>query len=102
MYWDATRSPSADYQVFIQLWRGVQQIAGFDGPPVGGDYPSSWWADGEVIVDRHTITLPDDLPPGEYHWQVGLYQLGTGERLPASDPSGPLPDFAVAIMLPVQ
>jgi hypothetical protein len=87
-YWTVTRSPSADYQVFIQLWRDMQQVAGFDGPPVGGDYPSSWWADGEVIVDQHTITMPADLPPGDYRWRVGLYRLDTGARLGVLDDGG--------------
>ena len=99
LYWTADGVPSADYQVFIQLWREDAQVAGFDGPPVNGDYPTGWWAAGETIVDRHAIPLPADLPPADYRFRLGLYRLETGRRLPAADSAGPLPDFAVVIPL---
>ncbi|MFQ5576737.1 MAG: hypothetical protein ACE5G8_07095, partial [Anaerolineae bacterium] len=99
LYWAADGAPSADYQVFIQLWRGEAQVAGFDGPPVNGDYPAGYWAAGETIIDRHAISLPADLPPGEYRFRVGLYRLETGQRLAAAGPAGPLPDFAVDLPL---
>jgi hypothetical protein len=99
LYWQAAGRPSADYTVFIQLWDEDEQVAGFDGPPVGGDYPTSWWDAGEVIVDRHSLDL-SGLPSGDYRLLIGLYRLETGERLAASGPDGnPQPDFAVEIPL---
>lgn len=100
LYWAASATPAADYQVFAQLWRGQEQIGGFDGPPVNGDYPTRLWAAGETIVDAHTLALPANLPPGDYRLRVGLYRLDNGVRLPAYVSGAPLPDFAVDIPLP--
>jgi hypothetical protein len=94
--WRADSSLETDYTVFIQAWRIPENeyAAGFDGPPVQGDYPTSLWASGEIIVDRHSLDLTR-LKAGDYKLLVGLYHPGTGERLPAFGPAGPLPDYAV-------
>jgi hypothetical protein len=52
--------------------------------PRGGAYPTTRWRPGEVVVDPYAIILPDDLPPGEYPVEVGLYLAETGQRLPVS------------------
>ncbi len=31
-----------------------------------------------------SLTLPADLPPGEYPVNVGLYDFATGQRLPVT------------------
>ncbi len=59
-----------------------------------GDYPTTLWAPGEIIVDTHPID-PTTLPPGDYYLLAGLYDPATGERLPAFGPDGPLLDYAV-------
>ena len=94
--WQADSHFEADYTVFIQAWNieTGQYVTGFDGPPVQGDYPTSLWEPGEIIVDRHQLDLTS-LPPGVYNILAGLYNPATGERLPAFDPTGPLPDYAV-------
>jgi hypothetical protein len=109
--WQATGHFETDYTVFIQLWRllapageavapastgPAEYVAGFDGPPVGGDYPTSFWSPGEIIIDTHPLDL-SQLPPGDYKLLVGLYHPTTGDRLPAFSPDGPLPDYAVNI-----
>ena len=94
--WQVNQTFEADYTVFIQAWREGKQAAGFDGPPVQGDYPTSLWSPGEIVVDAHPLNL-SALPPGEYELRVGLYNPITGERLPAFGPNGPLPDYAVNV-----
>ncbi|RME72936.1 MAG: phospholipid carrier-dependent glycosyltransferase [Chloroflexi bacterium] len=96
--WEATGTFDTDYTVFIQLWRvdTNEYAAGFDGPPVQGDYPTSLWSPGEIIVDVHPLDL-SNLPAGTYRLLVGLYNPATGERLPAFGPDGPLPDYAVEL-----
>jgi hypothetical protein len=37
---------------------------------------------GDVFVQRNSLPLAADVPPGRYWVQVGLYALTTGERLP--------------------
>jgi hypothetical protein len=104
LVWQPAVRPSADYTVFIQVWDGDKQMAGFDGPPVGGDYPTSWWESGEVIVDEHGLDWAgaglQPIGSGRYRLLVGLYRLDTGARLPAFDPDGnPLPNSALNILL---
>jgi hypothetical protein len=103
LYWQASGRPPTDYTVFIQLWDECEQVAGFDGPPVRGDYPTSWWEAGETIVDVHSLDLSEagvtlPLDPNRHRLLVGLYRLDTGERLPAVGPAGPLPDYAVELV----
>jgi hypothetical protein len=96
-YWRAAAPFEADATVFIQAWdEAGQQVAGFDGPPVGGDYPTRWWSPGDIIADTHPLDL-SQLPPGRYTLLAGLYNPATGERLPAFGPDGPLPDYAVEV-----
>lgn len=97
LYWQADGQPAADYTVFIQVWQGDEQVAGFDGPPLGGDYPTGWWDAGEIIVDVHPLDL-SQISDGN-RLLVGLYRLDSGERLPAVGPEGPLPDYAVELMM---
>ncbi|NJN96805.1 MAG: hypothetical protein HC875_23205 [Anaerolineales bacterium] len=94
--WSAQAQPSADYTVFIQLWPTdpQQPMTGFDSPPLAGDYPTSLWEAGEVILDPHELNLAS-VPPGEYQILAGLYNFTTGQRLVASAAGAPLPDNAV-------
>lgn len=94
--WAVEQPLETDYTVFIQAWRDGEYIAGFDGPPVGGDYPTSLWAPGDIIIDDHALD-PASLPPGTYDILVGWYDPLTDERLPASDAAGVVPDYAVPL-----
>jgi 4-amino-4-deoxy-L-arabinose transferase-like glycosyltransferase len=89
LYWQATGRPSKGYTVFIHLLdTGGNQVAVADGPPVNGDYPTYLWRAGEQIVDDHIMTLPADLPPGEYQMAVGLYDPATLNRVPLLNGQG--------------
>jgi len=86
LYWRAYRPIDTDYTVFVHLEDGDGRLVlAADGPPRGGDYPTSIWSPGEVIDDPHAIRLPADLLPGTYHVLIGLYRLETGERLPVNE-----------------
>jgi hypothetical protein len=94
--WLVQSKPAADYTVFIQLWPSnpQQKFIGFDSQPLSGDYPTSLWDTGEVILDPHELDL-STAPPGKYRILAGLYNLSTGARLPARAGGMPLPDDAV-------
>ena len=96
--WQVNQPFDADYTVFIQAWRvdTNEYAAGFDGPPVQGDYPTGLWEPGQIIVDTHPIDL-SGLAPGDYRLLAGLYNPLTGDRLPAFGPGGPLQDYAVEV-----
>jgi 4-amino-4-deoxy-L-arabinose transferase-like glycosyltransferase len=44
-------------------------------------YPVSSWIEGDLIIQWFDLTIPPDAPPLEYHVNVGIYDLVTGERL---------------------
>ncbi|MFN8496260.1 MAG: glycosyltransferase family 39 protein [Anaerolineae bacterium] len=98
LYWAADAPVSADYTVFVHLLGGAFNPAtggpvwvGHDGPPSDGAYPTSWWDGRTVVRDRHPLVLPEDIPPGEYTLELGMYGAD-GQRLPTAgvgaDPVG--------------
>ncbi|MBE9471890.1 MAG: hypothetical protein IMY75_07275, partial [Chloroflexi bacterium] len=99
LYWACDAPPGQPLSVFVHLVGEERQpLAQGDGPPLSGDYPTDLWAAGEVIADERAVPLPADLPPGRYTLLVGLYNLQTGERLPAFDEHGArLPADAVPL-----
>jgi hypothetical protein len=99
LYWQAMAEVDRDYTVFIHFLDESGEVsAQQDAPPVGGNYPSSLWEEGETVKDVHDILLPPDLPPGRYRIALGLYSLETMQRLPAVDEQGArLPDDGIIL-----
>jgi hypothetical protein len=80
---------SQSYTVFVQMLDAGNQIIGqHDGLPGEGALPTTGWVQGEVLTDRHTVTVKPNAAPGEYRLVVGLYIAVTGERLPAFNAAG--------------
>lgn len=80
LQWEAVSAPPADYTVTVQLWTlDWAKLAQHDGQPLAAFAPTSTWEPGAAIDDRHSLSLPPDLPPGEYYLHIGLYDLTTGE-----------------------
>jgi len=89
LHWRVTGRPEEDLTVFLQLLDANGAIVGQgDGPPMDGDYPTSFWAPGEVLVDHHRLRVWEDAPAGTCRVVVGLYNLATGERLPIVNDAG--------------
>jgi hypothetical protein len=88
LHWSCLAPMDRNYVVFVHLLtREGSLVAQADGPPVDGDYPTSFWSPGERITDQHVLTI-SDLPSGTYGLQAGMYLLETGQRLPVTDPAG--------------
>jgi len=47
--------------------------------------PGESWVAGDVLLQLHTITLPDDIATGEYPLAVGVYTRGDRRRLVVND-----------------
>jgi hypothetical protein len=45
------------------------------------------------LQDKHSLTLPTKLSPGQYRLQVGVYYWQTLERLPVLEQNVPVNDF---------
>jgi hypothetical protein len=83
LYWKALAPLAANYKVFAHLLDDNGTLWGqHDDLPAYGSYPMTEWQPGEVVPDRINIELGEDVPPGNYHVFVGMYDASTGERLP--------------------
>lgn len=87
VYWQPEARLNGDYHLFYGLFDGQGRLwVQGDETPIGPLYRPSRWAAGEVV--RHPIRLPVPIgtPPGEYTFQVGLYDPRTGQWLEVEDP----------------
>jgi hypothetical protein len=79
----------------VTLWRtgtaladGVlsAQLLDGEGRPLAQsdrlDVPSYYWAAGDIFLQLHRFTVPDDLPDGRYSLIVGLYTRSDEQRVP--------------------
>jgi hypothetical protein len=74
LYWQTVQKLTKDYTSYVHLVdNGGQGITQSDHRPGAFFYPSSLWQPGETLRDRHTFTLPLDLPPGVYRLRAGMY-----------------------------
>ncbi len=82
LYWSAAGKPTEDWQVFVHLVPapGTVPAAQADFRPAGGLLPTYQWAPGDRFADAAVISLPPDLPPGDYYLVAGLYRLSDGRR----------------------
>jgi hypothetical protein len=90
LYWQARGATVQPYKVFTHLGDAgpAPPAAQHDGLPGEGCCPPNTWVEGEVVVDRHAMSLPADMAPGEYLLTAGMYDEATGLRLPVFDAQG--------------
>ncbi|MHB1317086.1 MAG: ArnT family glycosyltransferase [Anaerolineae bacterium] len=83
LYWRTAPQPE-DYSVFVHLVTPDGDFVGQgDGPPMDGEYPTSFWGSGERILDEHEVRINSDAPSGAAEIRVGLYATD-GTRLPVT------------------
>jgi len=98
LYWQALGQMDQDYTVFTHLIDSSNRIwAQHDSQPQGGQHPTSHWVEGEVVVDEYELILADDVLPGEYQIEVGMYDWGSGERLAVSEGGQWVPESRVIL-----
>jgi hypothetical protein len=90
LFWRPMSAVTADYTVFLHLRNHAgATVAQQDSLSLAGAYPTSRWRPGETVIDPLSLSLPADLPPGQYTLWAGMYQVDTLARLPvANDTSG--------------
>jgi hypothetical protein len=91
--WQAIGQPTADYTYFIHLYRAGAE----DEPPVAQldqqpCLPTSQWYEGEIVKETAVLSLPPDLPPGDYTVGLGWYSWPSFERLTLALSDSPLAD----------
>lgn len=89
LHWQAQSRLSLRYKVFAHLiGPDGQTWAQADDFPVCGTSHANSWEPSEVILDRHLLKLPPDLPPGNYTLRVGMYEPDLNLRLNYFDIAG--------------
>ncbi len=85
LFWQRRGDLDQDYIVSTTLLdtSGVV-VAQHTGVPVESTRPTSSWRLDEVIMDKHLLQLPPNLPPGRYEVRGEMYLPATGARLPFS------------------
>lgn len=83
--WDVTDQPRSDYQCFVHFSRPshdlfdesirFQQDHGLPGST------SAWPSGGTIDDGPHEVTVPDDLPDGDYEWTIGLFTPQAGRAI---------------------
>jgi len=98
-WWREDNAPQGDMTCFLHIYDESGQLVGqADGYPLLGLYPAWLWEEGEIVRDLRVVSLPAGPPPGELLIGAGVYEVGSGERVPATDAEGaPLLD-GVAIL----
>ena len=79
LWWLATTTPGIDYKMSLKLWTPTGDLAaqGQDEWPAGTLYRATVWPVGQTVYQPAQITLPPDLPPGQYWLNVELYHPDT-------------------------
>lgn len=81
LVWQADNETTTSYRVFVHLVdENGQIVAQSDGEPAAWTRPTTGWLPGEIVLDVHTISL-ENVPPGSYQLNIGLYDPETGDRL---------------------
>lgn len=90
LHWQALQVMGVDYQAFLHLTtlEDRHPLAQVDAPPADEGLPTARWLPGEVLEGMLSLSIPSELAPGTYRLWLGLYDPGTGERLPVLGPHG--------------
>ncbi len=88
--WQSRVELDANYTFFVHLASlpDTPPIAQEDTQPCDNSYPTTWWSPGEAIEEYRRIALPANATPGQYIVTIGIYDWGTGKRLPVRSLDG--------------
>lgn len=95
-WWQTRRAIDQPLTHFLHLIAEDGTLHVFDHQTFDDRFPMADWPQGLDAADTWTITLPEDLPPGEYRAYTGIYQSETVARIPVQDADGqPVPDALI-------
>jgi hypothetical protein len=71
-YWRVIDHVPGSFTIFLHIDGHGLRLNG-DHEPVEGRYPVRLWEPGDVVVDRQTLTVPQNYRPGPYTFYIGFY-----------------------------
>ena len=94
--WQALGATENDYSVFVQFVGEEDRVIGRRGTYPGlGSFPTSLWQPGDTFCDLYRVPVNGDAQgPAVYAVEVGLFDLQSNDRLPATDAAGNRVEFA--------
>ncbi len=93
LYWQIVTATGSDAKVFLHLYDADGNLGPqSDGWAYHDTRPPYTWSPGEVVADERALVLPEDLEPGLYSVEVGLYDPESLVRLPAYRNGVRMPD----------
>jgi hypothetical protein len=100
--WQPSAAISGNYKAFVHLLDSTGAIIAQSDALPGGDYVTSRWMAGEVILDQHVLTLPPEVASNRdlsgYQLVTGLYDPIGMQRLSARAADGTeLPDGRIPL-----
>ncbi len=101
LYWQDLAPMRFSYTVFTHLLGPYNPATGGplwaqdDNEPGWRSYPTTLWSPDEIVLDRHTLSIPADTPPGIYDIEIGWYYWVTQERLAVHDDAGNVTDHII-------
>ncbi len=93
--WAGLAPAEESYTIFVHLIDGDNRpLVALDYTPLGGSAPTHLWIPkwlvGQQMLDPYRMVIPEDIAPGTYYIEVGLYEMVSGRRLHMSDEQGNL------------
>ncbi len=93
--WKSIDYAEESYTVFVHLIDLANRpIVALDYTPLGGAAPTHLWIPKWLPAQRYTdpyrLKIPDDIAPGTYMIEIGLYEMVGGRRLHIADDMGNL------------
>jgi hypothetical protein len=87
--WRADQDIRQRYVTFVHLTDNQNRIwAQDDHEPMNGWLRTDRWNAGDITIDRFTLELPTDMPPGDYQITAGFYATTDQRNLTAHNESG--------------
>jgi hypothetical protein len=93
--WISLDYAEESYTIFVHLIDPANHpILALDYTPLGGAAPTHlWipkWLPSQRYTDPYRLTIPDNLTPGTYFIEVGIYEMVSKRRLHIADNAGNL------------
>lgn len=100
LHWRANNQMEVAYKFFVHLYSpDGEVVAQADVMPRDWTYPTTWWEEGEIVSDEVSLSL-EEVQAGRYLLGLGVYDPGTGERLPVTNFAGVLESSDGRLTLP--